>query len=275
MLPNSKSDLNSPTDHAASGLVDEYQGSHTSLDPEGAKDLDLETSGILGGDDEDDAIVQKPRKKGVGTGTKVIGAGLVVLLALAGAAYVMQEQGTTIAPVARPLVLDPSLSKPVVPAPVDAVVLPVPTVELPGTVELQGKVVENLTPTVSPISSPPSDPFSASPASTLPVEAVKSPEPLAPSADPFAPKVENVTVVPAPSKGNDILTELPAKKIKTPRVDSSTDDVVKPRSAQHRAKPRVKKPSVLDNSSTVDNAPARERVVPQRNEHFNGYEKLF
>jgi hypothetical protein len=313
MLPHSKSeydqddadenDLDNQTRGGTSGSTEHHSGAAdpgNELDGEGDLDLEPEEDEDLGQEE------QKPKKKGIGKGTLLAAVGATVLVALCGAAYVLQGQLQTQAPVSNKIAVDPSLLEqkpavaPMVSLPVEPTVtpavLPAPTLAVPAAVGTE------MTPTapasVSAITAPPSDPFGGvtapvTPASTpiaAPIPVVTgpaTPQPSkavaitpapgveAPRTDPFGLTVaEKPVVEKAPIAV--LKTETPAKSVRVVKdktVDIDEVEIAKPRVVR---KVTARKPPVVRQDMTrSESHPSQERMQPQSSESFQGYEKLF
>ncbi len=195
----------------------------------GADELSDVDAELEAADDDLGEEEVKPKKKGVGKGVIFAGVGVGIVLALCGAAYVMQGQMQQ-APVAKKIAVDPSLleSKPSLPAEpkLDAPVAANPN---PLGAPASNEITPNLngapapivtTPSAAPsISSPPSDPFASttSAASATPAAPAASAvvPPVVPAVTPtvtppVATPAPGVSITPAP--GNDPFGSLVPEK---------------------------------------------------------------
>ena len=214
-------------------------GSDPSLDIDADADPEAESDDL--GQDE-----PKPKKKGIGKGTIIAAVGAVVVVALCGAAYVMQGQMQKPAPVSKKIVVDPSLldNKPMAAPPANAVVS-APPAALTAPPVASMEITPNLaTPTVSSpsgvssITAPPSDPFGSAttpPMATAAAVAAPTPAPvvLTPAPVVVVPS-KSVSITPAPNTDGpradpfgSVIVEKPAK-VEKPVVAKIAKPVAEP-----------------------------------------------
>ena len=296
----SLTDESGKTDHETDASLDDVD-LDADLDP-GADDL---------GDDLENAAEEKPKKKGIGKGTIIAAVGATIVVALCGAAYVMQGQLKTPAPVTKKVVTDPSLlaNKPA--TPMEPMVSQQPA---PGNTPNATIPSVQASPSLSAITAPPSDPFGGVTTAPTAAASVPTPAPIVVQAPVaavvppvIAPPVKSVAIAPVPTmdgpRGDPFgssVVEKPAKiekpivekaakpvtepivkaekpikvvKAKPAPIDIDEVEMVQPRAVM---KASVKKPRAVRQDMTVSEPhPSQERVKPQSSETFHGYEKLF
>ena len=273
MLPPSKSEYDQ--DDAAEHDLEEQMRAAQSGNPEhdgvtGPDDeLDVDADPALDPDADEEDLGQeeepKPKKKGIGKGTIIAGVGAVVLVALCGAAYVMQGQMQAPAPVSKKIAIDPSLLEEqpaATPAPIGAPSsgteitpnLGAPTVTTP-TVQSPSSV--------SAITAPPSDPFGGTTSTPVaPVVPAATPTPVVPAVTPVVPTpvvttpAKTVAITPVPGtegpRADPFGSAIPEKpaKVEKPMVEKPVkpmaEPVVKAEKPVKAAKVVRAKPATVD-----------------------------
>lgn len=283
MLPPSKSEYDQ--DDAAEHDLEEQMRAAKTGNPEhdgvtGPEDeLDVDADPALDPDADEEDLGQeeepKPKKKGIGKGTIFAGVGAVVLVALCGAAYVMQGQMKAPAPVSKKIAVDPSFleNKPAAALPVEPS-SPLATPAPVGAPSSGTEVTPNLgaavtTPTaqspssVSTITAPPSDPFGGTTSAPVaPAVPSATPTPVVPAVTPVTPApvvttpAKTVAITPVPGtegpRADPFGAVIPEKPVKVEKpvvekpVKAVAEPVVKAEKPVKAAKIVKAKPAAVD-----------------------------